>query len=109
MSGELITTGVADEPQDICVPNGTYKVIGFDSWGDGWNSAVLTASDTSGNVLVAFTLNSGSIDSALFSSAGISGCTDPLALNFNSEANIDDNSCTYRDCCLLYTSDAADE
>ena len=98
MSGELITTGVADEPQDICVPNGTYKVIGFDSWGDGWNSAVLTASDTSGNVLLSFTLNSGSIDSALFSSAGISGCTDPLALNFNSEANIDDNSCTYRDC-----------
>ena len=98
LSGTIITTGVADEPQDICVPSGTYKVIGFDSFGDGWNSAVLTANDISGNVLLSFTFNSGSIDSAFFNSSGTPGCTDPLAQNFDAEANIDDNSCMYRDC-----------
>ena len=37
------------------------------------------------------------MDSA-FNSSGTPGCTDPLAENFDAEANIDDNSCTYRDC-----------
>ena len=98
LSGNTITTGVADEPQDICVPNGTYKVTGFDSWGDGWNGAVLTASDILGNVLLSFTFETGSIDSAFFNSYGTPGCTDPNAQNYDPEATIDDNSCTYRDC-----------
>ena len=31
----------------------------------------------------------------LFANAQISGCTDPLATNYNTEATINDGSCTY--------------
>ena len=96
--GTIVTSGVADSPQDICVPSGTYKVIGYDSWGDGWNNGVLTGTDTSGNILLSFTLLNGSIDSTYFYAGSSPGCTDPLALNYDPGANLDDGSCTYRDC-----------
>ena len=38
-----------------------------------------------------------------------SGCTDPIATNYDSTATIEDGSCIYPNTCLLYTSDAADE
>ena len=31
--GNEVTNGVPSQPQVICVPTGTYKVVGEDSWG----------------------------------------------------------------------------
>ena len=55
-----------DQFYSICVPTGTYKVVGEDTYGDGWNNAVLTAVDTADNVLLNWTFNEGSIDSTYF-------------------------------------------
>ena len=49
--GNQIIDGVVDQNLFICVPTGTYKVVGEDTYGDGWNNAVLTAVDTANNVL----------------------------------------------------------
>ena len=67
----------------------------FDSYGDGWNGNVLTIGDLS------FTLETGSEGS---SSLG-AGCGEMLqiymvvwiesALNYNSDATVDDGSCEY--------------
>ena len=79
----------------LSVSHGTYKVVGEDSWGDGWNNAVLTGTDTSNNVLFSFTFEEGFTDSMYFSSAPTYGCTDWRAENYDPEAMIDDSSCTY--------------
>ena len=96
--GNEITNGVPSEPQVICVPTGIYKVIGEDSWGDGWNGSVLTGTDTSNNVLFSFTFEEGFTDSAYFSSAPTYGCTDWRAENYDPLAMIDDSTCTYANC-----------
>ena len=93
-----VTNGVPSEPQVICVPTGTYKVVGQDSWGDGWNNAILTGTDTSNNVLFSFTFEDGFTDSAYFYSGPIYGCTDWRAENYNPEATADDSSCVYANC-----------
>ena len=100
--GNEVTNGVPSEPQVICVPTGTYKVVGEDSWGDGWNNAVLTGTDTSNNVLFSFTFEEGFTDSMYFSSAPTYGCTDWRAENYDPEAMIDDSSCTYANCAEDY-------
>ena len=49
--GNQIIEGVVDQFYSICVPTGSYKVVGEDTYGDGWNSATLTAVDTADNIL----------------------------------------------------------
>ena len=96
--GSVVAFGVTGIMQSACLQNGYYKVIGFDSFGDGWNNAIFTAYDTTGSSLVNFTLNFGALDSATFYVGPIYGCTDPQADNFNPSATIDDGSCLYADC-----------
>lgn len=108
----------------ICLPDGCYTVSMFDSFGDGWNNALLTI--TANGVASSYTFTSGN---ASFGSFGInvtgctttvnggctdvnadnydstavyndgsciySGCTDPSAMNYNAQATTDDGSCTY--------------
>ena len=94
-----------------------------DSWGDGWNGAVLTINDVdygvegssatacvdlSGCTLISWT--SGSYDSetswtlgdlsgaggsgaGTFGDCGVTGCTDATACNYNPDATTDDGSC----------------
>jgi hypothetical protein len=85
---------------DLCLPNGCYSVYMYDSFGDGWNGGTLTAS-FDGNMTVIGDLQFGNFGT---SSLGLNvegcvaeylGCTDPLALNYNPNANTDDGGCQY--------------
>ena len=57
--GNQIIDGVVDQFYSICVPTGTYKVVGEDTYGDGWNSATLTAVDTLIMYYLNWTFNEG--------------------------------------------------
>ena len=96
--GSIVTNGVADDLQLLCLPDGDYKVAGIDSYGDGWNDANLTVADADYNVLLQFTFDTGFIDSATFHAGPIYGCTDPQADNYDPEATVDDSTCTYTEC-----------
>ena len=45
--GTEIITGIVDQFYSICIPTGEYKVLGFDTYGDGWNGSALTGVDLS--------------------------------------------------------------
>ena len=64
--GNQIVEGLVDQYYSICVPTGEYKVNGFDTYGDGWNNATLTAVDTADNILLNWTFNEGYYDSTYF-------------------------------------------
>ena len=75
-----------------------------DSFGDGWNGAVLYVSIPAlGLTLGTFTLEEGNIQTITFGEdceteeVEVEGCTDPLANNYNPAATVDDGSCDY-DC-----------
>ena len=96
--GTEIITGIVDQFYSICIPTGEYKVLGFDTYGDGWNGSALTGVDSSDNVLFSWTFNSGFVDSTSFWVGPKYGCTDPFADNFDPTATIDDSSCVYSNC-----------
>ncbi len=96
--GNIIASGFPDDIQTVCIPDGYYKVNGYDSWGDGWNGATFTATDTSENILIAFTFQFGNYAHDYFYAGPKYGCTDVNADNYNPEATSDDGSCIYRDC-----------
>tara|TARA_Y100000590_G_scaffold287563_2_gene323754 strand:+ start:1144 stop:4155 length:3012 start_codon:yes stop_codon:yes gene_type:complete len=98
--GTVVASGVADNNEVVisCIDNGSYKVVGTDTYGDGWNGAWLTVSDSSGNVLLGWTLENGFIDSTYFYAGPIYGCTDPEADNYNHQATVNDGSCIYLNC-----------
>ena len=118
----------------------SYTLYMYDSFGDGWNGNLWTATGLeSGTVYGPFTIASGAADSAFFSSTDncfsvtcdngawqsevtwdlqlsgssiltggapytgsfgnncISGCTDPVACNYDPTAHFDDGSCTLGD------------
>ncbi|MFM9986807.1 MAG: T9SS type A sorting domain-containing protein [Flavobacteriales bacterium] len=90
--------------EDLCLPDGCYTIMMYDSWGDGWNGAVLTV--TFGGTMSTYTLDTfTSIGAGAFgiNSEGcvpdfLGGCTDPNAENYNAEADYNDNSCIYSGC-----------
>ena len=96
--GNFIAAGTPGEVQTVCIPNGYYRVNGYDSFGDGWNGATFTAIDTSGNILVALTFEIGNYAYDYFYAGPKYGCTDPNADNYDAEATADDGSCFFRDC-----------
>lgn len=76
----------------------------IDSFGDGWNGAVLYINVPAlGLNLGAFTLEEGNIQTISFGDGceteevEVEGCTDPVAFNYNPAATVDDGSCDY-DC-----------
>ena len=76
----------------------------FDSFGDGWNGAVLDITlPELGVSLGTFTLAQGSYQSITFGEGCetdetlVEGCTDPNAFNYDPMASVDDGSCSY-DC-----------
>ena len=61
----------------LCLPNGYYTIEGSDSYGDGWNGAVMTITDISnGFEYLDFTVVTGSEAIETFYLGPISGCTD---------------------------------
>jgi len=99
--GSEIISGGVDQYYSICVPTGTYKVIGADTYGDGWNSAYLSAVDTSDNILLNWSFDDGFSDSTYFFAGPKYGCTDPRADNFDPSATIDDSTCVYANCGIV--------
>ena len=76
----------------------------FDSFGDGWNGAVLdVALPELGISLGTFTLAEGNYQAITFGEGCendgtlVEGCTDPNAFNYDPTASVDDGSCSY-DC-----------
>ena len=95
----LIYSGTAPEDGVICLEDGCYSVYTSDSYGDGWQGNILN--------IGGITFTNENLDGC--SSCGpetqifelctpinlIYGCTDELAINFNSNANSDDGTCIY--------------
>ena len=74
-----------------CSSETAFTINMFDSFGDGWNGATLTINSQ----VFGEDFTSGDEASALFGDCGLPGCIDPLALNFDGNASVDDGSCEY--------------
>ena len=107
IDGNVLASGGAGEVS-LCLPNPDYCFVFdmTDSFGDGWNGASYTV--TSGGVLVA----TGNLDTAAegdgvsvgtdtfgIGTGCITGCTEPVACNYDPAANIPDcEACEYSSC-----------
>jgi len=98
-----------------CLPAACYKLVTYDSYGDGWNgNGTFTVTNQFGEILVPSTVmgpNSGiNTESELGDGYGVPqelstyfsigdascatfGCTDPAASNYDADASVDDGSC----------------
>ena len=107
--GGSSTTTMATNPlmitEEFCLVDGCYSFIVSDSYGDGLNGSAWTCGldgnyqilDDSGNILGSLqNVNFGTSETSSFClNTIVSGCTDPIACNYNSNANNDDGSCVY--------------
>jgi hypothetical protein len=85
----------------LCLANGCYTLLMYDSFGDGWNGALATVIFND-QVLAIGNLPTGDFGAVEFGVNNLDcapivvlGCTDPSAINFDPEANFDDGSCEY--------------
>lgn len=87
--------------EELCLEDGCYILTMLDSFGDGWNGAVLTLSFVGEQESLSFTLQSGNNGVETFvvgdsdCSNVILGCTDAQAINYTPDASLDDGSCIY--------------
>jgi hypothetical protein len=98
-AGTSVFNGGAGVSGTWCLTPGDYTFIGTDSFGDGWNGATATFTN-SGATIGFFELTSAMCGGAgcsasivLTVSADVPGCTDPTADNYNPAATVDDGSC----------------
>jgi hypothetical protein len=96
----------SDYTMALCLEDGCYTLNLEDSFGDGWNGAFLTIYWNGVVYLENLTIpqgNSASFDFGVNSECSdtqvIFGCTDPLALNYNPLATVNDGSCQYEQEC----------
>ncbi|MBF25376.1 MAG: hypothetical protein CMP49_02515 [Flavobacteriales bacterium] len=92
-NGTTVLSGNAPECQNFCFEDGCYTINMLDSYGDGWNNAILSIDEYD----YTFTTGSSAIAPFGFNNDNciIEGCTNSLADNYNEEANYDDGSCEY--------------
>ena len=88
--GTQMVGGLAGELL-YCTSEAAFQINMIDSYGDGWNGATITIN---GQVF-GEDFTAGAEASALFGDCGLPGCIDPLALNFDGNASVDDGSCEY--------------
>ena len=96
---ELQTTYV----EEFCVGGGCYDLIFNDSYGDGMQANGVVGSyqlaDEDGNVLAEIVsganFGSQSIHNFCITASVVLGCTNPEACNYNSSAEVDDDSCDF--------------
>ncbi len=105
---EIVATGANYEDYSMaeqyhCLPAGCYALIMNDAGSDGWDDGYITIL-IDGVTTTLTTLIYGSsleINVDLEGDCGVEnvievvGCTDPVAVNWNIEASIDDGSCEY--------------
>ncbi|MGB1364697.1 MAG: hypothetical protein ACPG56_08770, partial [Flavobacteriales bacterium] len=88
----------------VALAPGTYTISGSDSYGDGWNGAVMTITDAASGNETTFAVDGseGSIEVEVTGSdiepCFYLGCTDAEAANFDATATVDDGSCIYPGC-----------
>ena len=105
MEGGVVVANGDIGTQDLCIDNGCYTLVMYDSYGDGWNGATYSMIDLATGDVIAV----GDLDTAMSGDGnnqgedylsigdfdcGI-GCTDPNACNYDSNAGFDDGSCIY--------------
>ena len=107
--GDGIYENDSEYTYELCLEDGCYAFEMFDEYGDGWNGGVFTLS--MGDTIIAQgTLDFGGYGSISFGinteedcgDDQILGCTDPAAVNYNPNANVDDGSCVYIDSCQVF-------
>ena len=85
----------------VCLAQGNYTFQSIDSYGDGWNGGYYIVRNCN-NVIIANNSNpsgTGTTETFNVASCGsIPGCTNPIAANFNNQANEDDGSCIILGC-----------
>ena len=92
-NGNIVVSGNAPYCQSFCFEDGCYTVNMIDSYGDGWNNAVLSIDDydytfnTGNNAIAPFGYNN---DNCI-----VEGCTNESADNYDPTANYEDGSCEY--------------
>ncbi len=108
-NGAIVAEGAGYENNsaytiEFCLEDGCYTLEMYDSFGDGWNGAVMTVGYGENFMVTTYTLAQGSFDTASiginsecddFEPEPIFGCTDATAANYNPDATIDDGSCNY--------------
>ena len=106
---EVVASGGAppiavEDGVTACLADGSYGILMYDSYGDGWNGNVLQlwTLDADGNPVeqLAGTIETGSYAAAQFNVGDgpfddLLGCTDPAASNTDAGALFDDGSCSY--------------
>jgi len=109
--GVTVLSGGAPYNLDTCLASACYTINMFDSYGDGWNGNVFSITESMSGSSSTSTLASGSSGSnpITLSALGcyVYGCTNPLAVNYNANANTDNNTCILPGCgtTLPYTED----
>ncbi|NNC83612.1 MAG: T9SS type A sorting domain-containing protein [Flavobacteriales bacterium] len=88
----------------VCIPDGCYTLNMYDSFGDGWNGGEIYLNVDGTWIAEGITIEQGEFGSYTFGindpdcgsgTGDVYGCTDPLALNYNPQATIDDGTCYY--------------
>ena len=100
LDGGAVNPGWSGNNGTWCLLPGDYTFVGIDSYGDGWNGAAATFTN-SGAVIASFELDGSTctafqecVGAITFTvSADVPGCTDPAAANYNPAATTDDGSC----------------
>jgi len=78
----------------ICIPDGCYTIVCSNGGGSGGISWTLKDDSTNATILSGG-CPFGPYIVGIGTTCTVMGCTDPLATNFNSNANSDDGSCMY--------------
>jgi hypothetical protein len=73
-SNNIVASGLAPANQVVCLPDGCYTLNMYDSFGDGWNGAVLTMTGPSANVVLNATISTGTYGFQSFSLGGVNCC-----------------------------------